>query len=320
MHQSRECGSPLLSGLLPLVIGVTGHRDLRPVDREALEAQVRAIFKDLRRRYLATPLVLLSPLAEGADRLAARVALSCSVSLIVPLPMAQDLYEADFETPASLAEFRDLLQQAESDPLACSLIDSPETGPVFHIVTPRLSYPHPNGEPLNLQKLVPNAAPERMGMGSGRSGSYAGAEVVAPDTATPYDRIYERMDIFNKDAVALTSKRIAELQASRSALLPESEAEFLTVSLQHDLDCYAKADVLARHFEHRRVRILRSMLGLLFIAVILFQIYVNTMEGQLLPDWHRGRGQVITAHRRGRRGIAAHRVRSASHVGIGRFE
>lgn len=114
MHQSRDSRTPARTAPLPLVIGVTGHRDLSPVDREALEGRVRAIFVELQNRYPATLLVLLSPLAEGADRLAARVALSCGVSLIVPLPMAQDLYETDFETPASLAEFRDLLQQAEA--------------------------------------------------------------------------------------------------------------------------------------------------------------------------------------------------------------
>src|SRR5512135_247682 len=90
---------------LPLILGITGHRDLRPEDGADLEARVRAILEDLRKRYRDTPLVLLSPLAEGADRLAARVALDCGTRLIVPLPMSQDLYETDFETPASRADF-----------------------------------------------------------------------------------------------------------------------------------------------------------------------------------------------------------------------
>ena len=70
MHQFRDSRSPALTAPLSLVIGVTGHRDLCPEDREALEARVRAIFVELQNRYPATPLVLLSPLAEGADRLA----------------------------------------------------------------------------------------------------------------------------------------------------------------------------------------------------------------------------------------------------------
>jgi hypothetical protein len=100
-------------GPLPLVIGVTGHRDLREEDREALEAQVRGVFAELRVRYRDTPAILLTPLAEGADRLAARVALECNARLIVPLPMPRALYEADFQTPASLAEFDAILQRAK---------------------------------------------------------------------------------------------------------------------------------------------------------------------------------------------------------------
>jgi hypothetical protein len=98
---------------LPLVIGVTGHRDLREEDREPLETQVCRIFADLQSHYPHTPLVLLSPLAEGADRLVARVALEGGIRLIVPLPMPRELYEQDFQTEASCDEFNKLLQQAE---------------------------------------------------------------------------------------------------------------------------------------------------------------------------------------------------------------
>jgi hypothetical protein len=98
---------------LPLVIGVTGHRDLRKEDWEPLEAQVRLVFAGLQVRYPHTPLVLLSALAEGADRLVARVALENEVRLIVPLPMPRALYEEDFQTEASRDEFNKLLQQAE---------------------------------------------------------------------------------------------------------------------------------------------------------------------------------------------------------------
>lgn len=56
-----------------LVVGVTGHRELRNEDRDSLQAQVRSFFLDLRTRYPELPLVLLSPLAEGADSLVADV-------------------------------------------------------------------------------------------------------------------------------------------------------------------------------------------------------------------------------------------------------
>jgi len=104
-----------LALLAPLVIGVTGHRDLRPEDVEELKKQVREILNGLQTQYPSTPIILLSPLAEGADRLAASVALENVVwrRLAVPLPMPQPLYEQDFQTPDSLVEFHQLLAEAK---------------------------------------------------------------------------------------------------------------------------------------------------------------------------------------------------------------
>jgi hypothetical protein len=100
-------------GPLPLMIGVTGHRDLRPVDRPVLERTVRRVIEGLRDQCPHTPLIVLSALAEGADRLVARVALDLGLSLIVPLPMPQTEYEKDFGKPGSLDDFQSLLGQAK---------------------------------------------------------------------------------------------------------------------------------------------------------------------------------------------------------------
>ena len=56
---------------------------------------------------------LLSPLAEGADRIAAEEALSLGIKLVVPMPMAQAEYERDFTSADSLAAFRRLLKAAD---------------------------------------------------------------------------------------------------------------------------------------------------------------------------------------------------------------
>ena len=108
---------------LPLVIGVTGHRDLRDQDVPELERQVAAVIAGLRRDYLddepTTPIIVLSALAEGADRLVARVALANGARLIAPLPMPPDEYRRDFEPglkPGNMAEFDQLLAQAVAAP------------------------------------------------------------------------------------------------------------------------------------------------------------------------------------------------------------
>jgi hypothetical protein len=93
----RAAGLPDTSGPLPIVIGVTGHRDLRSEDVPALEGIVRRILLEVRTSHPHSPLILLSPLAEGSDRLVAKVALEAGLRLVVPLPLAHDLYEQDFQ-------------------------------------------------------------------------------------------------------------------------------------------------------------------------------------------------------------------------------
>ena len=103
-----------LSRRLPLLFGVSGHRDLLPADVPQLREQLLRVFASFRTAYPHTPFRLLTPLAEGADRLAAEAALASKVGLLVPLPMGRKEYERDFATPESLAEFRTLLASAES--------------------------------------------------------------------------------------------------------------------------------------------------------------------------------------------------------------
>ncbi len=58
-------------------------------------------------------LEVVSPLAEGADRLVAREALrQAHASLIAVLPFAREEYERDFQTAVSRAEFDELLARA----------------------------------------------------------------------------------------------------------------------------------------------------------------------------------------------------------------
>ncbi len=109
---------------LPLVIGVTGHRDLREQDVPQLEAEVARIIARLRSDYFEdddeTPIIVLSALAEGADRLVARVALAHGARLIAPLPLPPDEYRRDFEPglkAGNAAEFDALLAQAVAAPV-----------------------------------------------------------------------------------------------------------------------------------------------------------------------------------------------------------
>ncbi|MFO0912564.1 MAG: hypothetical protein U0795_06390 [Pirellulales bacterium] len=104
----------LSSVLVPIVVAVTGHRDLRPEDSDQLQRATADCFRRLKALYPASPIRLLSGLAEGADRLVARVALNESIELAAVLPMEAAEYERDFDSKASVDEFRRLMAQAHA--------------------------------------------------------------------------------------------------------------------------------------------------------------------------------------------------------------
>lgn len=110
-------------------VGVTGARELPVGSRDALLGQLRDVLRcardqvaqlaaspDIRAAYgdTAPRLRVISPLAEGADRLVAHAALEEGYELIVPMPFAQPEYEKDFAGDESLEEFRALLAKAAS--------------------------------------------------------------------------------------------------------------------------------------------------------------------------------------------------------------
>ena len=113
---------------LPLVLSVTGHRDPVEAQVDSLRASIESLLRELDALAPHTPIVVLSPLAEGADRIFAQACLDFrgrrrawsvqddprgGLSLVAVLPMEQSEYEQDFVTPESLQQFRALLEQSE---------------------------------------------------------------------------------------------------------------------------------------------------------------------------------------------------------------
>jgi hypothetical protein len=315
---------------LPLVIGVTGHRDLRPEDRGQLEASVRQIIEKLAADFPHTPLILLSSLAEGADRLVAEVALDLGLELIVPLPMSREIYATDFSTAASREEFESLLQKArqwfelpimkgttqeevkargparniqyeqagvyvvrhshllialwdgveshsvggtcevikfqlegvpQSYAPGASAIDSPETGPVYHILTPRRSESKLASEPFQLRTLLPKG--------------YSGE-------ADRFGLICTRTDEFNRDIMAQTSALTDGLESSRERLFPQAEISRLPSMHQLRREQFALADVLAKRFQNLTQRTLKELFILVLLAAIAFDLYADVFP---LKHW-----------------------------------
>ena len=105
--------APKLNSTASLVVAITGHRDLYDEDLPRLQKCVSDLLTKLRQSYPATSLLLLTGLAEGADRVAARAAKELSIPYVAVLPMKADLYRIDFQATESAAEFDSMLQAAD---------------------------------------------------------------------------------------------------------------------------------------------------------------------------------------------------------------
>jgi hypothetical protein len=109
-------------GLLPLIIGITGHRNPDPSGVSALELEIERMLRVLDEAAPHTPFVLLTPLATGCDRVAARVALRFKralpgqrIEVVGVFPFAINDYRQDFLGDARDAgEFEELLSKVDS--------------------------------------------------------------------------------------------------------------------------------------------------------------------------------------------------------------
>jgi hypothetical protein len=112
---------------LVIRVGVTGHRPnhLKNSDIPLLRKQIHHALQSVRNAgaeiagdslagydSLEPVFRVISPLAEGSDRLVAEEALALGYELQSPLPFPADEYAKDFATPESKKVFRELLKQA----------------------------------------------------------------------------------------------------------------------------------------------------------------------------------------------------------------
>ncbi len=311
-----------LEGRLPLVIGVTGHRHLRQEDLPVLRQRVQELLERLGRRFPATPLRVITALAAGADRLVAQVALEAGHELLVPLPLEPREYERDFpesveEFRALLARlpagctfvfpgshatgpdgavtqadrelrYRDVgLFIAEQSHLLLALwdgkpsasnagtaavvrfklegtagelesglraLDADDSGPVVHIHTPR------EGDSEAAAGAVQWLFPQE------------GEESV-------FETLAARINQFNSEPLRHTSA--PQLSEAAAALL--GPADFLTESERRLASSFAKADLLARHYQRLTKAVLRSTLVFAALLAVAFEIYAEVLPWRGLP-------------------------------------
>lgn len=100
-----------------LVIGVVGHRFVpgRPFDEEFVKNSITLEIDKLLKKHPDRAPVLMTHLADGADTIAAEVALEKGIPFIVPLPLPFEIYRRDFLTAeeGAVNKFLDLISKAE---------------------------------------------------------------------------------------------------------------------------------------------------------------------------------------------------------------
>jgi hypothetical protein len=92
--------------VLPVIIGVTGHRDIAPKVAARVRLAVRLLLMDWHKRY-GRALHVMTALADGADQLVAAEALKQHIPIIVTLPMRLDVYRSTLRCPDALSRYLD---------------------------------------------------------------------------------------------------------------------------------------------------------------------------------------------------------------------
>ena len=115
---------------IPIIFGITGHRDLRSEDIVPLVEKITKLLVSYQSAYPNTGLIILSALAEGADMLVAGVAKKLGVVLHIMLPYEEKAYLESFEEDESKKEFEILKDYASKcETLLCDHAD--ETGSCY---------------------------------------------------------------------------------------------------------------------------------------------------------------------------------------------
>jgi len=97
------------------IVGVSGHRDLNQFKINDYKKEIREILYSINEKIKKEykNLIILSPLADGADRLIVEVAIELSLEYKVLLPLPKEIYKKDFNN-ISQKKFEYLLNEAKT--------------------------------------------------------------------------------------------------------------------------------------------------------------------------------------------------------------
>ena len=98
---------------IPFVVGVVGHRDLLPAQLPALRQAIVSLLRPLRDCNPDVRIQLLCAMADGADLLAAEVALELGIEVLALLTFPEDICRSDLMSEEARVQFDRVMQQAQ---------------------------------------------------------------------------------------------------------------------------------------------------------------------------------------------------------------
>lgn len=97
--------------MIPINIGITGHRDISPHKIEEYVSEVKAILSHIQNKYPNTKIQVLAGMAEGADLLCAKVALDLGYAVVAVLPMNKVDFIKTYNNPNKIAVFEEVFSK-----------------------------------------------------------------------------------------------------------------------------------------------------------------------------------------------------------------
>ena len=110
-HQKVKWNSE--SRLIPLTVGLIGHRKLPAHELDGLVTEFDDFIAGLLGSLRHTPILLLTSLAEGADRIALRSRFRDSLTICAVLPFQLEDYRNDFQGAVSVQDFEQSLNSVD---------------------------------------------------------------------------------------------------------------------------------------------------------------------------------------------------------------
>jgi uncharacterized membrane protein YidH (DUF202 family) len=150
----------------------------------------------------------------------------------------------------------------EHDIDPCNPLSFSDSGPVFHVLTPRQKNPAPAGDLERPQLLY-----------------HAGFNV-SEQARSDYAKIFfRRANAYNEDARKVNAGHIRAHEQSRSSLMPDEARRILDEPMQGLIEQYATADSLALSYQRRTKRAFRFLIFLFgLFGVLAFELFAHGPE------------------------------------------